>query len=179
MPSFNEFDFQTALSPQPGANFAVCDFKKSSDHANSWRFGSFAPAWCKFCRHVGQPILRARPFLGVAFASHRRQLWTNAAFRAIPTRRTTASHTFVLYRLCAITFSWRIFGGNAQYSRKLGSYISCLRVLYDVNLSDVGYVCLWLPPCRVYLPFVSPFLKYHLVISYMMLHGRLVHHHFK
>ena len=104
MPSFNEFDFQTALSP--GANFAACDFKKSFDHASFWRFWfpnrSFAPAW----RHLGQPVFRARPFLGAAFASQRLpdnygQTWNFAQF--LPAN-TTASHTFVLYRFCAITF---------------------------------------------------------------------------
>ena len=165
MPSFNEFGFQTALSPQPGANFAACDFKKSSDHASFWRFWFPNRSFGLARRHLGQPILRARPFLGAAFASQRQphnygQTWHFAQF--LPAK-TTASHTFVLYRFCAIAFF--VDGFSAATLSIVASkiltfpYISCLRVLYDVNLSDVGYVCLSLPACLVYLPFVSPLLK--------------------
>ena len=106
MPSFNEFGFQTALSPQPGANFAACDFKKSSDHASFWRFWFPNRSFGLARRHLGQPILRARPFLGTPFASQRQphnygQTWHFAQF--LPAK-TTASHTFVLYRFCAIAF---------------------------------------------------------------------------
>ena len=105
-PSFNEFDFQTALSPQHGANFAACDFKKSSDHASFWRFWFPNRSFGLVRRHLGQPILRARPFLGAAFASQRQphnygQTWHFA--QCLPAK-TTASHTFVLYRFCAIAF---------------------------------------------------------------------------
>ena len=86
------------------------------------------------------------------------QLWTNVAFRAIPTRQNDrVSHVCAVSFLRDHIFCWRIFRGNALYSRKLDSYISI--VLSDVNLSDVGYVCLSLPACLVYLPFVSPLLK--------------------
>ena len=52
---------------------STLNLKKCSEPANFWRFWlldrSRATAWCKFWRHLGQPILRARPFLGADFPS--------------------------------------------------------------------------------------------------------------
>ena len=197
---FNDFDFPTALAPQRGANFADLTFQKCSHHAIFQRVwlpnGLLATAWCKFCGcdfkkssdHASfwrfwfpNPLFR--PIVATSWAAHpsrppvfgsglckptaATQLWINVAFRAIPTRQNDrVSHVCAVSSLRDHIFCWRIFGGNAQYSRKLDSYISIrpyisfLSVLYDVNLSDVGYVCLWLPACLVYLPFVSPLLKF-------------------
>ena len=157
MPSFNEFDFQTALSP--GINFAACDFKKSSDHASFCDFG-FQTA---LSPHGGD-ILGSRSFAPSRFwelplqanGSH-----TTADKRGISSdsrQNDRVLHVCAVSFLCDHIFCWRIFGGNALYSRKLDSYISV--VLSDVNLSDVGYVCLSLWVCLVYLPFVSPLLNY-------------------
>ena len=60
---FKEFDFQICLAPpQRGAKFAGLNFQKWSEHA-VWclffrRNRSSATAWCKFCRHLAQPVLR-------------------------------------------------------------------------------------------------------------------------
>ena len=66
----NDFDFQTALAPQRGANFAGSNFIKSAETFSFQRFwlpnSSRATAWCKFGPHLGQPILRT-PFLGADF----------------------------------------------------------------------------------------------------------------
>ena len=180
MPSFNEFDFQTALSPQPGANFAACDFKKSSDHASFWRFWFPNRSFGLARRHLGQPILRARPFLGAAFASQRQphnygQTVTNVTFRAIPTRQNDrVSHVCAVSFLRDRIFCWRIFGGNAQYSRKLDSYIS-IHFLFESSIwcKSIGCrICsLSLPACLVYLPFVSPLLKLNVYIyTYIYIH---------
>ena len=52
------------------------------------------------------------------------------------------SRSFALARFCDHIFCWRIFGGITQYSRKLDADISFLRILYNTNLSHVGYICL-------------------------------------
>ena len=75
MPVFNDFDFRIALARRRGANFAKLNFQKCSDTANFERFWlpnrSRAQAWCKFCRHLGQPILRTTSLFGPTFASLR------------------------------------------------------------------------------------------------------------
>ena len=82
------------------------------------------PIWPVFWQmqilsHLGQQILRTRPFLGADFASQRsHKTMENIAFRAIPTRQYphvshlccitsvrshVSCHTSLLYRICAIT----------------------------------------------------------------------------
>ena len=89
------------------------------------------------------------------------QLRTNVVFRAIPTgQNDRVSHVCTVSPLRDHIFLDGFSAATLSiYSRKLDSYISSLRALYNVNLSDVGYVCFCLPACLVYLAFVSPFLK--------------------
>ena len=72
MPVFNDFDFQIALPPQQGANFGDLNFKTVLRSCQLFRDFDFQIAFtarCKFWRHLGQAILRTRPFLGADFAS--------------------------------------------------------------------------------------------------------------
>ena len=50
---FNDVDFQNALAPQHGANFAGLNFQKCSENVEwCFFFGRKSPratAWCKFC----------------------------------------------------------------------------------------------------------------------------------
>ena len=75
MPFFNDFDFQIALARRRGANFVDVNFQKCSEHASFERFWlpnrSRAQAWCKFCRHLRQPILRTTSLFGPTFANLR------------------------------------------------------------------------------------------------------------
>ena len=149
MPSFNEFDFQTARSPQPGANLAACDFKKPSDHASFWRFVfpnySFAPSWAA---GLSRPPVFGSCLCKPAAAT---QLWTNVAFRSVPTRQNDrVSHVCAVSSLRDHIFCWRIFGGNALYSRKLDSYIS-IHFLFESSSS------IWCKSigCRICMSFVA------------------------
>ena len=69
------FFVKIALARRRGANFAKLNFQKCSEHASVWRFWlpnrSGAQAWCKFCRHLGQPILRTTSLFRPTFASLR------------------------------------------------------------------------------------------------------------
>ena len=86
-PFFSNFDFQIAL----------------------------AQAWCKFWRHLGQPILRTRPFLGAGFPSLQ-------SHNSYPPIKNPSSHTSLLHHIRAIISpGWQIFSGNSQHSRKLDS----------------------------------------------------------
>ena len=65
---------------------------------------SRAQAWCKFCQHLGQPILRTTSLFGPTFPRPRsHKIRKNIACRAIPTRQNLMSHISAVTHLCCIT----------------------------------------------------------------------------
>ena len=111
-------------APKP-SSFNDFDFKKRSEPASFWRFWlpnrSRAQAWCKFCQHLGQPILRTTSLFGADFArplSHETMEKTQHFAQFLPAKISHVSHlrckTTLLSNIDAARPS-----GNFQYSRKL------------------------------------------------------------
>ena len=65
---------------------------------------SSATAWCKLWRHLRQPILPTRPFLGAEFPSQRnhKTMEKQHVAQFLPAK-TTSSRTTVLCHICVIT----------------------------------------------------------------------------
>ena len=92
---FNDFDFQIALVPQHGANFADLKFKSvpTLPVLNDFDFRiALAP---QRGANFGQPILRTRPFLGTDFPSLRSHKTLEKTKRVAQflTANTSSSHT--------------------------------------------------------------------------------------
>ena len=125
MPVFNDFDFQISLARRRGANFVDVNFQKCSEHANFLRFWfpnrSHAQAWCQFCRHLGQPILRTTSLFGPTFASLRSHATTEKHSISRNSYPPKISHVSRLR--CKTSLLSNIEParptGNFQYSRKL------------------------------------------------------------
>ena len=70
--------------------------------------------------HLGQQILRTRPFLGADFPSqrsHKTVEKTQHFAHFLPAKSSCL--TSLLYHICAITsLGFKIFSSNSQYSRK-------------------------------------------------------------
>ena len=94
---FNDFEFEITVAPQPRANFADLKFKKLSEPASFWRFWlpnrSRATAWCKFCRHLGQPIHFASLWSHKTMEEHR-------ISRNFYPPNSLMSHTRAVQHLC-------------------------------------------------------------------------------
>ena len=94
---FYDFDFQIVLARRRGANFLDFNFQKCSEPLSFLRFWlpnrSRAQAWCKFFRSFGnRSSAPARSYDLTFLASEATKLWTNTAFRALPTRQILMSH---------------------------------------------------------------------------------------
>ena len=106
LPVFNNFDFQTALAPQSGANVAKLNLKKRSEHA----------AWCLFFAEIAlapqrganfADILGSRssttPVFGSWLCEPSKPQNHGKTFRAIPTRQNLS---------CLESVLWNIFAGK-------------------------------------------------------------------
>ena len=107
------FFVKIALARRRGANFVGINFQKCSEPASFLRFWlpnrSRAQAWCKFCRHPGQPILRTTSLFGPTFANLRSHETTekHSISRNSYPPESLMSHVCAVKHLCCATSNLR------------------------------------------------------------------------
>ena len=122
---FNDFDFRIALGRR-WCKFWRLQLPKvfrGRQFLTILTSGSCSRAGVvQILSHLGQQILRARPFLGADFpAGEATKLWKTQHFAQFLPAKSSCL-TSLLYHICAITsLGFKIFSSNSQYNRKLDS----------------------------------------------------------